>query len=269
MKFSEAVKLLCDGGVENPAFDAAMLFEHFSGVSRVGISARDPDCQSPDLEEAVKKRAQREPLQYIIGTVGFYREEYEVSGDCLIPRSDTEILVDYAVKHIPSGSQFLDLCTGSGCIAVSTLKNTASTTAKALDISEGALALARRNSQKNGVSDRIEFLKGDVLTKAVGGKYSAILSNPPYVTEEEYKSLEPELYYEPKCALVSGESGIEFYERILALYCKSLSEGGFFAFEIGSTQGNDLCRLGESCGMESEILKDYSGNDRVVVMRKK
>ena len=269
MKFSEAVRLLSDGGVENPIYDAAELFVHFAGTSRIGISARDPDCNIPELCDAVRKRASRQPLQYLIGSVGFYREEYEVSSHCLIPRSDTEILVDYAVKHIPEGCCFVDLCTGSGCIAISTLKNTKDTTALAVDISKPALSVAERNAEKNGVSERIKFLCSDVLEKAVTDECFAVLSNPPYVTEDEYKRLEPELYYEPKIALVSGENGTEFYERIIELYKNKICSDGFFAFEIGYTQGDALCSISKKHGLTSTILKDYSGNDRVAIMRKK
>ena len=269
MKFSDAVTLLSKSGVDNPAYDAGALFMHFGGYSRIELSAKNPDCDSDELLNAIKERARRKPLQYIIGEVGFYRESYKVSEGCLIPRTDTEILVDYAVKNLPAGSHFLDLCTGSGCIAVSTVKNAQNTTALAVDLSEKAIAAAKENARLNGVFERISFLQKDVLEDAISEDFFAILSNPPYVTEKEYKSLEPEIYFEPKMAFVSGDSGVEFYERIVELYKDKINKSGFFAFEIGFSQADALrdiaCRHGFCC----EIIKDYSQNDRVAILKLK
>ena len=190
-----------------------------------------------------------------------------MSEDCLIPRSDTEILVDFAVKNIPRGERFVDLCAGSGCVAVSTLKNTKDTFAAAVDISEPAIAVAKENAMKNGVSDRCEFICRDVLSEAVPGEFFAVLSNPPYVSEEEYEGLAPEIYFEPKIAFVGGSDGLDFYRRILDLYKEKLKENGFFAFEIGYNQGDALISLAKERNMSCEILKDYSQNDRVAVIK--
>ena len=118
MTLKEAIEKLRAAGVESADYDARELFRFY----RHGTVTLNTECDSPELLSAVERRANREPLQYIIGEVGFYRESYKVTPDCLIPRPDTETLVDYAVKHIPEGASFLDLCTGSGCVAVSTLK---------------------------------------------------------------------------------------------------------------------------------------------------
>ena len=195
MKYSEAVRLLSESGIDEARHDAAMLFSHFSGIGRAELLLSDRDSDSDELSAAVMRRCRREPLQYIIGEVDFYRERYKVTPDTLIPRPDTEILVDLAVKKLPRGALFLDLCTGSGCVAVSTLKNTDSTRAVATDISEPALAVARHNANINGASDRIEFLAADALKEAAPGDFFAVLSNPPYVTEEAYRDLEPEIYF--------------------------------------------------------------------------
>ena len=268
MKYLDCVRLFTESGIDNPRHDAAMLFEHFCKIKRAELLTRNFDSESTELKDAVERRCKREPLQYIIGEVDFYRERYTVTPDCLIPRSDTEVLVELATKKLPRGARFLDLCTGSGCVAVSTLKNSDSTTAVATDISESALKIAKKNAEKNGVIDRIEFLQNDALREAVLGDFFAILSNPPYVTEEAYNNLAPEIYFEPREALVAENGGLIFYERILELYKDKIHTDGFFAFEIGYDQGEALISLGKKFGFFTEIIKDYSGNDRVAYLKR-
>ena len=176
----EAVKRLEDAGVSSPDYDARELFRAYAELGHEPLTLNTAS-DSDELLSAIERRAAREPLQYIIGTVGFYREEYRVTPDCLIPRSDTEILVDYAVKNIPEGEPFADLCSGSGCIGISTLKNTRDTRCDSFDISDGALALTLENAEHNGVGDRLTATKKDLLREDVEGEYFAILSNPPYI----------------------------------------------------------------------------------------
>ena len=267
MTLAEAIKLLRDSGIDSPEYDARELFRAFAGVG-AGPIMLSTSSESEALADAVKRRADREPLQYIVGTVGFYREEYKVTPDCLIPRSDTEILVDYAVKHIPAGECFADLCSGSGCIGISTLKNTTGTRCDSYDISDGALALTRENAEGNGVSDRLTAVKKDLLTEDISGEYYAILSNPPYIPRAVYEELEKEIFHEPEIAFVGGESGLVFYERLIPVCINALKDGGFIAFEIGYDQGESLVRLAKKNGLSAEVIKDYSGNDRVVIIRK-
>ena len=267
MKISEAIELLRLSGVENPRHDARALFAKFSGISPAELVFGDTASDRPELISAIERRAKREPLQYIMGEVDFYRESYKVTPDCLIPRQDTEILVDFAVHNIPEGKSFTDLCTGSGCVAISTLKNTDRTYATALDISEAALKVARENAERNGVLERINFVSADLFDYLPSGETFAVLSNPPYVCETAYASLEPEIYHEPKIAFVGGAVGTVFYEKILALYKNKVSKGGFFAFEIGYDQGEALCELAKKVGKTCEIIKDYSGLDRVAVIK--
>ena len=215
----------------------------------------------------MKRRAAREPLQYIIGTVGFYREEYRVTPDCLIPRSDTEILVDYAVRHIPEGESFADLCSGSGCIGISTLKNTTGTRCDSYDVSDGAIALTLHNAEKNGARDRITVIKKDLLREDIDGEYFAILSNPPYIPRSVYEGLEKEIFAEPEIAFVGGDDGLIFYERLIPVCKKHIKKGGFIAFEIGYDQAESLRALAKENGLACEIIKDYSGNDRVAVLK--
>lgn len=268
MTFRECIELLRAAGIENPEYDARELFIKFAGCKRNEKIGNDTASDSQLLLAAVEERCKRQPLQYIIGEVGFYRELYAVSPDCLIPRQDTETLVDFAVKNLSCGARFLDLCTGSGCIAISVLKNTTGTTALAVDISYGALDIAKKNAEKNGVSNRIDFLRADALAGVVSEKFDAILSNPPYVSNSEYNSLQPELFFEPKIALVGGDDGADFYRALIPLYKGHLNPGGFLAFEIGAFQADILTLLAAENGMLIEILKDLGGNDRVAVLRK-
>lgn len=266
MTLKEAIGLLRESGVDSPEYDARELFRAFGNID--GLITVGTSSDSKELADAVNRRAAREPLQYIIGSVGFYREEYKVTPDCLIPRSDTEILVDYAVKHIPAGESFADLCSGSGCIGISTLKNTTGTYCDSFDVADGAIALTLENAERNGVSSRLCAIKKDLLTEDIDGEYFAILSNPPYIAREVYEGLEKEIFSEPEIAFVGGEDGLLFYKRLIPLCIRRLKADGFIAFEIGYDQGQSLTDLARSYGFDCEIIKDYSGNDRVAVLRK-
>jgi release factor glutamine methyltransferase len=270
MTLNDAIKILSDAGVESPAHDARELFIYALSLDRSSIIDKSLDYPNPKLSELIGRRALREPLQYILGETGFFHEVYKVSPSVLIPRSDTEILVDFAVKNIPCGETFLDLCTGSGCIAISTLKNTENTTAVAVDISEDALTIASENAECIGVSDRLSLLRLDVLTETIpDSEVYAVLSNPPYVTEQAYRSLSCEVQSEPQLALVGGEDGMIFYKRILPMAIEVIKPGGFIAFEIGYDQGGKITSLAKEHGLSCEIIKDYSALDRVAVIRKK
>lgn len=267
MKLSEAARLLGRAGIESAAYEARELFSHFGGFSRVQLMSSDAECDSDALESAVMRRASREPLQYIIGKVGFYREEYKTDSRALIPRADTELLVDYAVKNLPRGARFIDICTGTGCVGISVLCNTADTTAVLLDISADALELASENAELNGVSERVSLIQADATEGAAEGEFFAVLSNPPYIARAVYEGLESEIFHEPRIAFVGGEDGGEFYRLLTPMYKSRIAKGGFIAFEIGYDQADLLRGIAEAEGMTCEILRDLGGNDRVAVVR--
>ena len=268
MKFKEAVKILSESKVENAKFDAAEIFMRLGGYSRTDLLLDNPECSDESVLNAVKRRSEREPLQYILEEVYFYNECYRVTKDCLIPRSDTEILVDYAVKHIPAGECFIDLCTGSGCVGISTLKNTKDTSATLVDISMPALEIAKENAMKNGVEKRAKFELRDALLPYSDKEVFALLSNPPYVADSVYADLENEIFHEPKEAFVGGIDGGDFYRRLTPIYKEFIAENGFIAYEIGYDQADLLKNIAKDCSMTCEILKDLSGNDRVAVLRR-
>ncbi len=268
MTLSEATKQLKAAGIEDARHEARVLFSHFGQMKLSELIATDAESDSPDLLSAIKRREMREPLQYIIGECAFYNEVYKVSEAVLIPRSDTEILVDYAVKNLPDGAKFLDLCTGSGCVAISTLNNTKNTHAIAVDISSAALEIANKNAERIGVRERIEFLCADILKEKISENCFAILSNPPYVTKNAYESLEKEIYHEPIQAFLGGEDGLVFYRSIIEQYRDAIPNDGFIGFEIGYDQGIAISDIAKKADMTCKIIKDYSQNDRVAILTK-
>ena len=264
----EATELLCRAGIDSAKEEARLIFSKIGKIPPHQLIGADISSDCQEVFKALERRANREPLQYIIGEVDFYRETYKVTPDCLIPRADTEILVDFAVKNLPEGASFLDICTGSGCVAISTLCNTKNTRAKAIDISGRALDVAKKNAEINGVFERAEFILGDALTESFGENIFAVLSNPPYVTDSAYEKLEKEIYFEPKEAFVGGYDGADFYRNLTPKYKNKISKDGFIAYEIGYDQGRLLQAIAEENGMSAEIIKDFSGNDRVAVLRR-
>ncbi|MBQ7347353.1 MAG: peptide chain release factor N(5)-glutamine methyltransferase [Clostridia bacterium] len=274
MTYRELCARLTQAGIESAEWDAALLIEHFCGVRaeevRLG-AARDYD--KPALAEAAERRTARYPLQYLLGEWQFYRQSYEVSPDCLIPRSDTEILVEEAIKLLPRGAYFADLCTGSGCIAVSVLAERPDTQALAVEKFPDTLALAERNAVRNGARQRFAPLCADVLTPHClpdGVLFDAILSNPPYIPERDLAGLAPELDAEPRVALDGGDDGLIFYRRIVEQQAAHLKAGGFFLFEIGYDQADAVREIGVAAGFDDcRVIKDYGGNDRVVLLKKR
>ena len=272
MTLSEIITKLTSAGIEDAAFEASVLLEHFAGVTRARILAdgRNADYPSPELTEAVEKRYTRYPLQYIIGKWEFCGLEFEVNENCLIPRPDTEVLAEEAVKNLPAGGKLLDLCTGSGCIAAAVLHYTKNTSAKAVELYPETAALARRNIEKLGLSSRCEVITGDACTDLFDGseKFDVIASNPPYVTADEMKALEPELDAEPEHALTDGGDGLSIIEAIVRIYKNHLTPDGMMIIEHGALQAEEVKRIAGENGMTAQCIKDYGGRDRCTAMRK-
>ena len=268
MTYQEIVKALLAAGIESAEWEAQLLLSHFFSADRALIlSERNRTYESELLSSALERRCKREPLQYILGEWDFYRQTYEVTPDCLIPRSDTEILVEEAIKRLPKNAFFADLCTGSGCIAISVLAERKDTKAYAADKFEKTLNLATRNAEKNRVRERFTPLCLDVLTDALPDNltFDAILCNPPYITPSVIDGLSPEVHFEPRAALDGGEDGLIFYRTLLRTMRPHLKTDGFFLFEIGYDQGESLLSLAREYDYPTvRILRDLSGNDRVV-----
>lgn len=272
MRARDVIRVCRDAGIENAAYEVRCFFAKFGGFSRNTMIFGDEVSRSPELYYAIQRRLRREPFNYIYGDAGFYNEVYITTPAVLVPRQDTELLVDYAVKSLPRGARFLDICTGSGCVAISVLSNTTDTTALAIDISADAIEVAKRNrtlnlGEKN--EGRLTLAVADALEFECDEKFDAILSNPPYISERVYNELAPEIFYEPRIAFVGGgEDGGDFYRALTARYKRSLKDEGFIAYEIGYDQAELLREIAGAEGFTCEIIKDYSGNDRVAVLKK-
>ena len=269
MTYRRLCEIFQNAKIENAEWDALCLMEHFCALSPSLLrSAPDRDYENAELEKAIRRRLSHEPLQYILGEWEFYRQIYEVSPDCLIPRADTEILVETAIRILPMGAHFADLCTGSGCIAISTLAERPDTVAVALEKFPNTLALANRNATKNRVDARFSGILADVLSPSPafeGTPFDAILSNPPYIPTKDIDALSQEVHAEPFVALDGGEDGLLFYRAILKNYTPHLKEDGFFLFEIGFDQADDLTSLAKEHNLAHvRVIRDFGGNDRVV-----
>lgn len=272
MTYRQLCTIFQDAKIDNAEWDALCLMEHFCSVSP-SLLRTAPDCnyENAALQEAINRRLAHEPLQYILGEWEFYRQKYEVTPDCLIPRSDTEVLVETAIRLLPSGAHFADLCTGSGCIAISTLAERPDSQAIALEKFPATLALAQRNANKNGVAARFRGVLADVLSPALdlseNAPFDAILSNPPYIPTKNIDALSPEVHKEPTVALDGGEDGLIFYRTILKNYTPLLKKDGFFLFEIGFDQADALIYLGKEHNFAHiRVIHDFGGNDRVVYL---
>lgn len=272
MTYNEICMALANAEIENNRGEASMLICHFCGINKAELlMRRDEDFDSEELRAAVEKRCRRYPLQYILGYWEFCHETYRVTEDTLIPRQDTEKLVEMAVKLLPRNARFIDLCTGSGCVAISTLAARPDCRAVAVDLFEQTLEVARENAERNGVGERLGFTANDVLTPEFMeelGKFECVISNPPYIETRHIELLDEELAFEPEVALDGGDDGLDFYRAIIGSYGKYLSEGGTMLLEIGCDQAKAVAAISGSNGFRCEIFKDYGGNDRVAYLTK-
>ncbi len=270
MTYHQICRALAAAGIENAPAEAAMLMAHFCQLNQAELFLRrDEDFDSPALAEALQKRCERYPLQYILGRWDFCRETYRVNEHTLIPRPDTEHLVELAIKTLPPGGRFIDLCTGSGCVAISTLSGRPDCHGMGVDLFEATLATAEENARLNGVDDRLTLLLADVLAPQwmeALGPFDCILSNPPYIPTETVSTLEAELFFEPAAALCGGADGLDFYRAIIGQYGPYLKPGGSILLEIGYDQAVSVAALAAASGFDCRIYKDYGGNDRVAAL---
>ena len=215
----------------------------------------------------IRKRSAHIPLQYLTGSQEFMGLSFFVDENVLIPRQDTEILVEEALRALGSGMRVLDVCTGSGCILLSLLKLCAGLEGTGTDLSEKALQVAGENARRLGVE--ASFVQGD-LFEPVSGKYDCIVSNPPYIASREVDVLMEEVRdHEPRMALDGGEDGLYFYRKIIAESDLYLKQGGWLMFEIGSDQGEAVTAMMRRAGYTRvEVIRDLAGLDRVVTGRR-
>ncbi len=222
-----------------------------------------------DLAAALVRLQNGEPLAHILGEWDFYDLTFAISNQCLIPRPDTEHLVEYLIKHLPQNAHFWDLCCGSGCIAITVLAHRPDTTATAVDLSQGALDMTAQNAKKHGVTDRLTVQKGDVLAGQSFGKTpDAIVCNPPYIATDVVETLDSSVKdYEPRMALDGGHDGLDFYRVLLNTYAHKTP---LTVLEIGYDQGQALRDMAADLTPNHtfSLHQDYAKNDRMVVLQK-
>lgn len=264
----KGIEILKKAGIFEAENDARILFESAFEMNRTKYLAYSMD-EADEIKtklffEKIDRRAQREPLQYIDGVAYFMGLEFNVTKDVLIPRFDTEVLVDAALKIIPPNSRVLDMCTGSGCIAISIAK-LGQNEAVGVDISEAALKVAISNKEKNSV-EGVSFIHSDMFSQ-INGEFDFILSNPPYIKTEEIKGLEIEVKdCEPMLALDGHDDGLFFYRILVKEGLNHLKLGGALIMEIGYDQAEDVSKLlRDNNYKDIKVIKDLAGLDRVAL----
>lgn len=261
---------LLKSGIEEAGSDSWLLFSYVTGMGRAQYFIRQKEKAEEDEVQryriSIKKRSLFIPLQYITGEQEFMGLPFYVNKDVLIPRQDTEILVETALSYV-SGKKILDLCTGSGCIAVSLTVLGKPESCLASDISVPALKVARKNAERNRVD--ITFAESDLFGN-ISGCFDRIVSNPPYISPEVVEGLMKEVKeHEPRIALEGGQDGLDFYRRIIKDSRRFLKKGGMLFFEIGYDQAERVMEMMERSGFaEVFCKKDYAGLDRVVYGRR-
>ena len=266
----DAAERLKEAEIADADIDAWYLLELVTGMSRASYFLekynRPSDEEIRKYEELLEKRISHIPLQHITGRQEFMGLDFMVSEDVLCPRQDTETLVESVLEYT-SGRKVLDVCTGSGCIAVALMKLGNASCCDAVDLSEAALDIAKQNAEFNDVS--INFIKSDMFEK-IDGKYDIIVSNPPYIRPDVIETLMPEVReHEPLMALDGGSDGLDFYRIIAAQSKEHLEENGILAVEIGYDQWEDVSELFRQNGFRDIVrIKDLSQNDRVVMCKK-
>lgn len=268
----ELKQLFLEHPIESPETDTGLLLMHILGISKTQLLTQDFPIsteQETALMELVNRRLQGEPIHYLLGSCPFMDLEFYVNPATLIPRPETELLVERVLKHLSACQEpvtLWDIGCGSGCIGISLAYYCKSLQVVELDISEKALETAKKTAEKYSVENRIRFLNHDIFKGIPANvpKPQVIVSNPPYIPTKDVEQLMTDVRdYEPRTALDGGEDGLDFYRKIVQ--DAPLPKGGFLAFEIGYDQGESVPRLMNEAGYQNvELLKDLSGLDRIV-----
>ena len=271
---------LTQKSVDSPRLSAELLLSHVLGLRRIELYTQYnkvvPQEQLTQLRGLVKRAGEHEPVAYLVGKTEFYSIEFEVTPDCLIPRPETELLVQRSIELLRkrTGPQSVcDLCTGCGIIAVAIAKNVPDVKVLATDISEPALAVAAKNVEKHKLVDRIGLRHGDLFEPLVPrlDLFDLIACNPPYVSAAGYEALEKNVKdYEPRLALYAGQDGLDVYHRIVEKVGQFLKPDGVLLLEIGYQQGPAVRELLEQTGALAQIQidKDLQHHDRVVAAKR-
>ncbi len=265
--FEKIEEIFLEAGVDSPAFEVSVLMEDLLNLPRNPEITVPETVLKPEEEEklfsAAEKRAKGYPLQYLIGNWEFFGRKFFVGEGVLIPRPETELLCETVLKYFSRTMppKIVDLCSGSGCIAITLAKELSGADVTAVELYKGAFEYLERNNAFHG--NCVKTALRDALEPFE--KFDCVVSNPPYITGEEMKELQTEVTFEPKTALFGGTDGLDFYRAIAKNWFEHLNEGGLIAFEIGDTQGEAVKNfLTENGYKNAAVIKDYENRDRVV-----
>lgn len=268
MKIQEAIKYsanLLSEIADEAENEAVILVSFLSDVEPNRLFFSEKEVDKAKLDELLSERSKRIPLQYIIGKWWFYKGEFFVGDGVLIPRQDTETLVECAAEILKDNetAEVADLCAGSGCIGISIATDFPKSKVTCVEKYDKAYSYLLKNIEHNGVAN-VKPVTADV-TKEIFGKYDLIVSNPPYITEEDMKKLSDEVKKEPETALSGGKDGLDFYRIITEKWKSTLKENGVLAFEVGIGESDAVSEILSSNGFEKiTVLKDLGGIERVV-----
>lgn len=268
--YNDCKRQLQAAGIEDYVFESKQIIKHLTGYTNAQILTKytQPltEFQQNNLTAIIKQRMIRYPLQYIIGKWNFFGREFFVGPGVLIPRSDTETLIDVCLEGIKDlqNPRVLDLCAGTGCIGITIKGECPKADVTLVEKYDEALSFTNKNSAHNSLDVRI--VKGDALkNEGAEGPYDLIVSNPPYITDADMKILQPEVKFEPATALEGGEDGLVFYRHIAKDYKKHLAPNGILAFEVGINQAEQVAEIMKENGFTNvQTRKDYGDIDRVV-----
>lgn len=269
--YTEGIKKLKLSNIDAPVVTAGAILCYVLGCDKSYLYTHDDYLLSKDEYdkycEALKRRIGGEPLQYITGHQEFMSLNFAVSPSVLIPRQDTEILVEYIMEFVgqKENVSILDIGTGSGCIAISLAYYIKGSQVFGVDVSKDALEIARKNARSCGFEERITFLESNLFSNVPIKKFDVIVSNPPYIPNRVIDTLDRQVKdFEPKIALDGGEDGLDFYRRITKQSVNFLKPNGLLAFEVGFDQARDVAKIMESSFKDINIQKDLAGIERVV-----
>lgn len=269
---------LKNNNIESFILDSLILLCHILNCDKTYLLVHKNDViTDKEFElycQCIIKRVNKMPVKYITGICEFMSLDFIVNENVLIPRPDTEILVEEALKEFDKEKsiEILDLCCGSGCIGISLATYLNSSTVLMADISEGAIDVSEKNIQKHHLSERVDVIKKDILNETIDKKYDLIVSNPPYINDDDYKRLEDDVkLYEPEIALNSPSDEYKFYKRIIDVYSENLKDNGIMLLEMGYNQWEFLYNYALSSHKfkEIEIIKDLSGVNRVLKLKRR
>ena len=273
------IAFFTDRKIDEPRLSGELLLCHVLGMERMQLYLNhDRPVSAAELEtfrECTRQRIKGRPVQYIAGEAFFYGYRFSVDERVLIPRPETELVLEHGMERLAASAlasgkelSILDIGTGSGCIAVTLAHRLSAASLTAVDISKDALSVAGRNAETHGVADRIRFLRADALdaslVDAVGGPFDMVISNPPYIPDSEWASLQDEVrLYEPRLALVANE-GFEYYRSIVAMAPQLVRKGGVLCFELHADGADGVRSMLGSGFSDIQVVKDYGGLDRAL-----